>query len=554
MSWSLSAGTVLGVTAAVISAVVAVSALRYREKRMALQFFVLELGIAAWALLYALQLAQPTMEGQLFWQRLTFGAAGFLPVEWLLFTLAYTGRTAWLSRRRVAALVLPSAVWFVACLTNPTHGLIWTTQELVHTALGPVVALGFEPGYVVYILYSYTVILLGLLLLVIYASEVAPVYQKQVALLLLAASLPFTTHILFTLGKSPVPHLDLTPFGFALTGVFLGLALFRFNLLHLVPVAREQAFHESGDGLVVVNTEGEITDAIGVATEILDPAPKIGASIETVFPDQALEALDGEVKSITRAGEHRVYQCRVSSLSSHHGECVGTLLILRDITEMYESRQRLSVTNRLLRHNLRNDMTVILGHADALEADLNGESAAHARRIRETVGGFVELADKAKQVATLDETFEAERISADLVRLVRDVVDDQQAAHPEVRFEFDGPDELVVDDVTPDAFEIALENVVENAIEHNAAETPLVGITLTDTPEAVRIEVRDTGPGIPEMERKAIGAETETQLDHSQGLGLWLTYWCVTRWGGDLSFDVDDDGTTVTLTVPKEGH
>ena len=312
MAWSLSVASIIGVGAAVISGFLALFSWRHREKRMALQFSVQELNLAVWSLVYVVQLGYGTLGEQLLWQRITLGVAGFIPTVWLLFTFAYTSRDSWLTRSRVALLAVEPVVWFLVSLTNPIHGLAWTDAVLTATVFGPVTALEFGIAYAIHIAYAYALVALGIGLLVLHATKIAPAYQKQVALLVVGVLPALLSHALFTLGLSPIPGLDLTPFVFAFTGVVFGLALFEFNLLHLTPIARKQAFDEVGDGLLIVNKDDEIIDVIGVATSVLTPTPRIGDRLSDVFPKTTLEELDESEISVSLDGKRRVYQFQVS--------------------------------------------------------------------------------------------------------------------------------------------------------------------------------------------------------------------------------------------------
>ncbi|MFC7203676.1 histidine kinase N-terminal 7TM domain-containing protein [Haloferax namakaokahaiae] len=552
MAWSLSMASILGVVASLISGLVALYSLRHGEKRMALQFAALEVALVAWSMAYAIQLGYGTLAEQLFWQQITLGIAGTIPTGFLLFTIAYSGHDMWLSRERVALLLTEPVVWFLLCISNPMHGLVWTGTEFTPTLLASVTALDFGIGYAVHILYAYAIVTLGIVLLVQHATEVAPAYQKQVGLLVGGVLPPFISHILFTLGRSPIPALDLTPFAFAFTGIVFGLALFQFDLLQLTPIAREQAFHEAGDGLLIVNNDGEIIDVMGVAAQVLTPPPRIGAPLEETVLDADLDALHESEMTASRDGEQRVYQFQVSSVTAHHGQQVGTLVLMRDITGLYVSRQRLSVSNRVLRHNLRNDMNVVLGYASELESKLDDEEARQARILRKKVEHFLELANKAKQIENVYSDTSESGMSTDLVSHLREVVGDQQDTHPGVEFTVDSAFETVVRGVDSNTFRLAFQNILDNAIKHNDSDTPRIAVTIEDLETETLVKVSDNGPGIPEIERKAVGAEIETALNHSQGLGLWLTYWCATSWGGDLRFESGEDGTTVTLAIPKD--
>lgn len=55
--------------------------------------------------------------------------------------------------------------------------------------------------------------------------------------------------------------------------------------------------------------------------------------------------------------------------SSDDGNDLGAVLSLRDVTERELREQRLTVLNRVLRHNLRNQADVVRGNAESLDAE-----------------------------------------------------------------------------------------------------------------------------------------------------------------------------------------
>lgn len=100
----------------------------------------------------------------------------------------------------------------------------------------------------------------------------------------------------------------------------------------------------------------------------------------------------------------------------------------------------------------------------------------------------------------------------------------------------------------------AITNVVENAIEHNDKPTPRVEIEVETLPRtgAVEIRIADDGPGIPSDEVAAIERGYETDLSHTQGLGLWIVSWVVSESGGTVRFEGNDpEGTLVRLRLDQ---
>ncbi len=554
MSWSMGVVTATGLVAALISGAVAVFAWQHRDRRGALPFLGLLLTLSCWSLLYSIQLGFDTLGDQLLFQRVTLGLAGAVPTLWLLFALAYTGQDTWLTRTRVFGLLLEPLAFGALALTNPFHGLVWTDAVMASTAIGPVPSLTLGLGYWAHIFYAYAAVALGIGLLVYFGGTVAPVYRKQVSLLVLAAVPPFLAHIAFTMGVGPIPSLDLTPFVFAFTGLVFGLALFEFELLKLAPMARSESLRQVGDGLLVVDRDGRIADIVGVASEVIEPAPAIGEPVMSVFPDERLDELDGNEFSHPDETRNNIYQCQVSTLTDHHGVHIGAIVILRDITEFRHSETRLSVSNRVLRHNLRNDLLVILGTARQLESELDHDGAEHARKIHEKGEHLLDIAEKTRQLTELSADREQDSHRVDIVEEIRAVLAELRTERPAIDLQLDPSMEPAVASVDPTLFRRALRNALESVIEHNDAREPWVEIGFKHVETVIRVVITDNGTGIPESDRKAIESGIETPLEHSRGVALWLSYWCVRTWGGEFCVAPARNGSnpTVAFTIPRD--
>jgi signal transduction histidine kinase len=101
---------------------------------------------------------------------------------------------------------------------------------------------------------------------------------------------------------------------------------------------------------------------------------------------------------------------------------------------------------------------------------------------------------------------------------------------------------------------VAVENLLENAVEHNDADRPRVDVAVdpaTGDDRYTRLSVADDGPVIPEPELAVLRKGVETPLEHGSGIGLWLVHWAVTAAGGDVTFErTEPRGNVVTLVLP----
>ncbi|MFB6298228.1 MAG: ATP-binding protein [Salinirussus sp.] len=197
---------------------------------------------------------------------------------------------------------------------------------------------------------------------------------------------------------------------------------------------------------------------------------------------------------------------------------------------------RLEVFNRILRHNLRNQLDVINSHAESLD---------EADRRDAILSATETLADTGTRARHIDHILSKEPrpSTVDLADLVEAVLEDIDS------------DDLTITTSVPDDLTLltdaeTLTTVLRSPIENAAAYgESSVAVSAGSTDSGCLIEISDDGPGIPPGELESLAAEQETALQHSRGLGLWELKWGVDKLDGDLSFQTDD-GTTVVIRLP----
>ena len=213
--------------------------------------------------------------------------------------------------------------------------------------------------------------------------------------------------------------------------------------------------------------------------------------------------------------------------------------------------QQLAVLNRVLRHDIRNGVNVIAGFAGLVREERRS-AAEYAERIERKASELQRMSENAQRIERMihgDGTIE----QVDLVECVETGVERIERDYPALCVEIDLPASEPV--TAHPLVQFAIDNVLDNAVEHNDAPDPVVEAALwreTDTErEHVVLEVTDNGPGIPEEELSVLEAGRETQLHHASGLGLWLINWIVTESDGEVSFeDRDPRGSVVTIRLP----
>ncbi|WP_136687213.1 sensor histidine kinase [Halorhabdus amylolytica] len=211
--------------------------------------------------------------------------------------------------------------------------------------------------------------------------------------------------------------------------------------------------------------------------------------------------------------------------------------------------QSTEVLSRALRHNLRNDLTVILGQLDELESEVSGTTREHVISIRRKVDEIAELSEQAQQIEVAVTGEGRRRHPVDAVEIVERRVRATRAANPGVRFETDLPETAWVS--ADWMLETAIENVLETAIANGGSETVLRIDVEHLGPRSTVVRIVDAGGHLPAAEIEPLNSGTETPLQHSEGLGLWLVNWIVEGFGGTLELDQFEDVCVVTLRLHR---
>lgn len=220
---------------------------------------------------------------------------------------------------------------------------------------------------------------------------------------------------------------------------------------------------------------------------------------------------------------------------------------------LQRAKQRVTVLNRVLRHDIRTHSNIIAGYADLITSQLDQESQAHefADVVAKTATELSEMGDTARKMERLvGEVDEVEPVAVD--SLLAEAVERFERAYPSVPVAVDVPESLTV--FGSAALTEAFFQLLENAAVHNDAEQPQLSLTAVrpETPaESVEVRIADNGPGIPAEEVAVIRRADEDQLNHGSGLGLWFVNWLVEGLGGSLEFETGD-GTTVVVRLRSE--
>lgn len=552
----LSGGTYLAalLLSAAVSTFMTSLAVRHRERRGGFVFGILMACFVVWSLSEGVILLTSNVLVAQVARTVMFVAIPFVPVSLFVLSLQYTGRDHYVSRTTVALVSVLPVVTVLLVVTNPLHALVWRPEGFTQVGRFSAYEVETNVWFWVHVAYSYLLLVTASYYFVRGALSNRGTYREQSRFILAGIAVSWVANLASLFGPWDLV-LDLTPVFFTVTGVFVGIAVLRFQFLDLVPVARHSVVEVMREAVLVVDVEGRVVDANPAACDLVgaDRRSLVGHHAASVVPESlAAACLDDDPSSSVSLRDdsgRRLFDVRRSSLPSG-----ARVVLLSDVTERHRQADRLERQNEqlerfasVLSHDLRNPLNVAQGYVDLLE--------------EETDSPFTEKVETAlgRMESMVDDTLE-------LTRQGRVVTDPEPVSIPETARDawanvVTGSATLVVESertVAGDERRIQrlFENLFRNAVEHGStggrpgadhfepgsmdkqSETKdgdindidydgdtdeddgkaVLRVTVTDRSDG--FDVFDDGSGIPADVRDTVFDFGYTTNDSGTGLGL----------------------------------
>ncbi|MXR51969.1 PAS domain S-box protein [Halovenus sp. WSH3] len=543
--------------AAVVGLCIAAVAVAYRARAGAKPLAAFATAASLWTVVEGLKIAQAGIETMELWMGVALTVSAVLPPAWLVFVLEYTGNDRRVPARLFPALLVEPAAFGWLVWTNGDHRLVWSGVERVSYGTFEALDAAFGLAFWGHQVYSYLLLAVGAAVLVRMVLRSNQLYRWQGTVLLVGVTVPLTLNALYSFGLVP-PGIDPSGVGYVLAALVLAVAVFEAELEGVAPatreLGREAALTELEDAVLILSDDGRLVDANPAGERLLGTTVEegLGRDISALAPTLgALLDEQGQAQiDLERDGKRRYYDVRVSALTRGYGAVSGHVLSLRDITERRQREQRLDVLNRLLRHNIRNELNLVRGKIELAGTTIESQDAHdHLDDAIAAVDGIVARSNKLGRLSRMLDTDQRKRID-----IAAELRGEDEAGNLDFEggtVDLDLPESLVVSG--GNAVVAAFEELLSNGIEHNDSPNPRVELRVDDetTESHAVIEVSDNGPGIEPQEFETIRSGEETALRHSSGVGLWFVNWVVEAAGGTVSFR-NDEGCTVRVRLPRE--
>lgn len=258
-------------------------------------FGIMMFSNAIWSIAYGFELASSTLSQIKLLIDIEYLGITSLPLTWFLFCLHLSGKERWYRKpANLTLLIGVTVLTIITVWTNAYHHIFYNSLTIDYGNYFPMARIDAGIGYYLFAAYFYVLLGIGNYLLFAKFRKADPVYRRQNYLIIIASFIPWSANLSYLLGFKPLGNLDITPFAFVATILLIAIAIYRFKLFDILPVAREKVMDLMQDGFVILDNKNRVIDHNLAFQKYLDSVKRnkiIGSPIAEVLPGQG-ELLD----------------------------------------------------------------------------------------------------------------------------------------------------------------------------------------------------------------------------------------------------------------------
>lgn len=229
------------------------------------------------------------------------------------------------------------------------------------------------------------------------------------------------------------------------------------------------------------------------------------------------------------------------------GTVTHFLGLQQDVTGRIEREQRLSVLDRVLRHNLRNRGNVVLSAAERIRAGRADDPAEAAGRIIDAMDELLTISDQVRSFRTLITGGTDEVAEFDIVALLERAIDGWESGERNADIDLDAPESarVLAHPLLPFGLGELLRWFTGSGVRRLSVRVRTDG-------GAVTVALVDHSEMLSKADIEAARQIRETPVEHTSGLEMWLLRWLVTASDGELSVEekTEQKPGTLVITLP----
>ncbi|SOC38797.1 sensor histidine kinase [Salinicoccus kekensis] len=325
---------------------------------------------------------------------------------------------------------------------------------------------------------------------------------------------------------------------------------------------REEIFSSMEEGVLYFDTDGELIYSNAKGKSIY-AALSSNSHEKEMFISNVLDIAETKTSRIERFNMlNSHYQVSYTAVVSDN-RTYGTIVLIRDITEMVKTETMRSDFIANVSHELKTPMVMLSGYSEAILDGIvtePGEVREMIKIIKDESDRMNNLVNELITIARMDSGSDLMNIEGnDFMYLLEDVGLKFKHALNEkgIKFVLDAEKESVYFDFDYGKIEQVLNNLIDNAIRYTEPGDKIT-LKVREEGDHVRFSIADTGIGIKKEHQDRIFErfykvdESRTRGKHGTGLGLYIVSSIIKRHQGTIDLHSEPGvGTTFEIVLPK---
>ena len=526
----------------------------------------------------------------------------FLPVS-IFFTGSIFVNTKIKFRKLYLLLFIIPICSLLILWTNNYHHLFYVkySSAFFDTTYGPY--------FYVHTIYSYSLMLIGIIKLLYFSIKNSGFFSKQSLLMVFGLTCPIIVNVLGSFLKVIPMTVFATPIAFSVSVLCLALAIFKFDFLKVTPIALQRVVDRMSDGYIIVNDENIVTDfnqtfldLFSLKTSELrnininDLITKLSSDSEErhTFLDaiNKTKSNDKTIKIERYFSQlNKYFNIEINSIKNKN-TYLGTLILFKDITQhtmdmktikdnqdMLIEKERLASLGQMIggiAHNLKTPIMSIAGAAEGL-SDLIKEYDSSIEDPEVTVQDHHEIASdmnvwiekirthlsymsdvitaiKGQAVNFADQTSTSFTVK-ELMNYV-DILMKHELKNALINLKAQAD----IDSSTEVKGNInslvqVINNIISNAIQayQSRGETNKdIDFRIYKEGSNIIFKIQDYAGGLPQnVQEKLFKEMITTKGKNGTGLGLFMSYSNIkAHFSGNLRYETSSEGTSFFIEIP----
>ena len=310
-----------------------------------------------WLMGLTLEAFATTLEVKIFWSKVLY--IGFVQVVPFLFmfVVSYT-RQLPVAKPVAGALMVIPLITLIMAWTNPLHGWLWSGFSKISIETNIAV---FHHGFWfwVHLIYLYLLMFIGLIYLIKGITGDSPLIRLQLTPILVGVFFPITSGTLYAFNMVPIQGMDISPIGYAFTGIALVWCLVRYRILDIIPVARTALVEQLREGVIVLDEKSNIVDINESAGRMfgIHAHDVLGCAVQIILP--CLNEITSFPEDQHQTEIHlprpngTVLEILITKLVNQSKQVCGKILVIHDVTLQKRAEANLQEANQRLQDQLQ---------------------------------------------------------------------------------------------------------------------------------------------------------------------------------------------------------